>query len=86
MEEEVKKDEVIEEALPEGTKDNDQSLENEALKELIQEMKATNSQLINELNEVKKTNAKLLASIDTTPNEVPVEETINSLFNKYNKR
>lgn len=66
----------------------DLETQNQALQELLKETQATMQAMKDELVEVKKANAKMVAQLDisnATP-KTSVEEIINSNFNRYLKK
>lgn len=67
----------------EPTKIDDVAIENQALRETLQELKDSNKQLLEELKSVKLSNAKLLASLDLSDKKKSTEEIMNDLFNPY---
>ena len=70
---------------PEDVGNNDLTIENNALKELLADNKKTMDALKNELNQVKTTNAKLLNQLNIAKEKPSVETLLNG-FNKYNKK
>lgn len=64
----------------ESTTQEQLAIDNKALKELLAESKATMDALKNELAEVKKTNAKLVAKMDVSTPEVSIDDLINDTF------
>lgn len=59
------------------------TIENSALKELLDENRKAMDALKSELVEAKKTNAKLLNSLNVEPQKKSCEELLNKNFNKY---
>ena len=63
---------------------SDAQIEVSALKDLLKENTETIKSLKDELVNIKKENAKLIARIDVS-NKVDPAKTMNDLFNKYSK-
>lgn len=80
MEENIKDGLVLDE--PDTDVAEDLKIENNALKELLTEHKATMDALREELKTVKTTNAKLLNQLSVKEEKPTLEAMLNS-FNKY---
>lgn len=70
----------VEDGSTDTTTPSDLQTTNEALKELLAENKATMDALKNELAEVKKANAKLVAKLDISTPEKSIDDKIAETF------